>query len=149
MVPRIRSCQRAAVTAVGVAAALAACGGIAGEPRDEHAMTALMRAADGGDLAEAERLVAAGADVKAVVPTRELREFVAFISWMQTLPRWDVGYTPLHYAARGGHAGIVRLLIARGADVHHKARDGDGKSVLEYAARYPEAQAELRRARAR
>jgi len=41
----------------------------------------------------------------------------------------------------------VTPLINAGADV--RARDRDGKSVLEYAARYPEVQEELRRAGAR
>ena len=35
------------------------------------------------------------------------------------------GMTPLIYAARGGHAEIVRLLLARGADRRFRTADGD------------------------
>ena len=55
--------------------------------------------------------------------------------------------TPLISAAASGKLENLRLLINAGADV--RARDRDGKSVLEYAARYPEVQEELRRAGAR
>lgn len=87
-------------------------------------MTSLMRAARRGDRTEVERLIARGAGVNAKVPTRDLREFIAFISWMQQLPESDIGYTPLLYAAQGGHADVARLLIEHGADVHHTARGG-------------------------
>jgi ankyrin repeat protein len=95
------------------------------DKRDQHGMTALMRAARRGDLAEVERLIARGANVNATVPTRDLRELIAFLSWMQQLPESDIGYTPLFYAAEGGHAGVARLLIGHAADVHHVARGGE------------------------
>lgn len=87
-------------------------------------MTALMHAARAGDRTEVERLMREGADVNAVVPTRDLREFIAFISFMQQLPESDIGYTPLLYAVEGGSFEVARLLIERGADVHHEARGG-------------------------
>jgi ankyrin repeat protein len=104
---------------------LASCGKIGIDKRDEHGMTSLMRAAQHGDLAEVERLIARGAKVNATVPTRDLRELIAFLSWMQQLPESDIGYTPLLYAAQGGHPDVARTLISHGADVHHLARGGE------------------------
>lgn len=43
------------------------------------------------------------------------------------------GQTPLHVAARRGHAGVVTLLLQRGVDVN--ARDEDGCSPLLLAVR--------------
>ena len=103
---------------------LTSCGKIGIDKRDQHGMTSLMRAARRGDVAEVERLVGRGAKVNATVPTRDLRELIAFLSWMQQLPESDIGYTPLFYAAEGGHADVARLLIGHGADVHHVARGG-------------------------
>ena len=85
-------------------------------------MTALMYAARDGNLAEAERLIARGAGVNTPVPTRDLREFIAFLSWMQQLPKSDIGYTPLLYAAEGRHPAMTALLIRHGADVNHADR---------------------------
>ena len=104
---------------------LTSCGKIGIDKRDEHGMTSLMRAAHQGDVDEVERLIARGASVNASVPTRDLRELIAFLSWMQQLPESDIGYTPLFYAAKGGHADVARLLIGHGADVHHVARGGE------------------------
>jgi len=102
--------------------ALTACGKFGVDKLDEHGMTALMVAAGKGDRAEVARLVAAGADVNARVPSRDLRELVAFLSWMQQLPESDIGYTPMHYAVLGGDADVVRLLLARGATPNPEAR---------------------------
>jgi ankyrin repeat protein len=55
--------------------------------------------------------------------------------------------TPLISAVTMARLDNVRTLIAARADVN--VRDGDGKSVLDYAARSPEVQEELRRAGAR
>ena len=35
------------------------------------------------------------------------------------------GYTPLHWAADGGHKEVAELLIAKGADVNAKNKYGD------------------------
>lgn len=118
---------------VGIAAfatLASGCGKIGLERHDEHGMTALMRAADRGDSVEAARLIRRWADVNGKVPTRDLREFIAFISWMQQLPQSDIGYTPLMFAARGGHSGVVRLLLSHDADVAQRARGGTTALLL-------------------
>ena len=61
----------------------------------------LLNAAQKGDFAEVEALLAKGADVKAVDKTNSYLE----------------GMTPLHYAAMRGHSAIVDTLLAHGADV--------------------------------
>jgi ankyrin repeat protein len=117
--------MRCAAVVLATTALLSACGKFGIDKRDEHGMTALMRAASAGNRAEAERLIERGANVNARVPRRDVRELIAFLSWMQQLPESDIGYTPLHYAARGGRADIARLLIEKGANVNQAARLDD------------------------
>ena len=57
-----------------------------------------------GNIEAVKQHLAAGTDVNAIDENR--------------------GITPLVYAAREGHKKIVELLIAKGADVHEKAKDG-------------------------
>ncbi len=45
----------------------------------------------------------------------------------------SAGYTPLHYAARAGHAAIVRMLLDGGGDVNARTRAG-GATPLHRAA---------------
>jgi ankyrin repeat protein len=113
------------VTVVMVAMLLWSCDRFHADTRDEHGMTALMRAAKAGNVAEAERLIARGANVNAKVPTRDFQEFIAFISWMRQLPASDIGYTPLMYAAQGGHADVAQLLLRKGANVNDTNRGGE------------------------
>jgi ankyrin repeat protein len=115
-------CGGVAIALTLAAPLLAACGWVGVDAQDEHGMTALMRTARAGNLAETERLIARGADVNAKVPTRDLRELIAFISWMQSLPASDIGYTPLMYAAQGGHVEVARLLLRKGARVNETDR---------------------------
>jgi hypothetical protein len=61
---------------------LTACGRFGVDRRDEHGMTALMRAARAGALVQARQLIARGAGVNARVPSNDLEVFVAFLSWM-------------------------------------------------------------------
>lgn len=64
-----------------------------------------MIAASRGDTGEARRLIEAGAEVNAA----------------------DIfGNTALLYAARGGHADVVQLLLRNGADIRIKNKQGDG-----------------------
>lgn len=109
---------------LGAGVLLSGCGKVGIDKRDEHGMTALMRAARDGNRAEVQRLLGRGADVNAVVPSRDLRELIAFLSWMQQLPKSDVGFTPLHYAAQGKQPDIARLLIAKGASRTASGRAG-------------------------
>jgi len=41
------------------------------------------------------------------------------------------GWTPLHYAARRGYTNVVKLLLAKSADV--SAKDKNGRTALDYA----------------
>lgn len=47
-------------------------------------------------------------------------------------PEWEDGYTPLMFAASGGHAAMTRMLLTAGADAH--ARDHNGDRALLWAA---------------
>lgn len=49
-------------------------------------------------------------------------------------PRKETGWTPLQYAAVGGHVEIIRIMLAAGADVH--ATNEDGASAACVAAAY-------------
>jgi ankyrin repeat protein len=44
-------------------------------------------------------------------------------------PHWDAEVTPLHLAAREGHADIVRLLLAAGADPAIRDSKHDGNAI--------------------
>ena len=74
-------------------------------------VTPLHWAADGGDVAIAAALLAAGADVSLTTGS---------------------GQTPLHWAANGGHAAVVATLLAAGAEVD--AKSDDGGTPLRFAA---------------
>lgn len=77
--------------------------GAAADAEGANGKTALMVAAQAGELPLVRRLLSAGADVNA---------------------RNANGGSPLMYAAAGGHAEITRLLISRGAEVSTRARLG-------------------------
>ena len=44
-----------------------------------------------------------------------------------------IGYTPLHYAAAGGHIDIVELLIEHGANINATDSSNKGATPLDYA----------------
>jgi len=69
----------------------------------------LLEAADAGDVAQVETLLAAGVYVNA--PD-------------------DYGTTPLHYAAQDGYADVVKLLIEAGASLDTRAEDGSTALLL-------------------
>lgn len=92
------------------------------DPRDEHGMTALMRAADRGDAAEVRRL-ASRRTVNQRVPSNDLAVLLAFIAWMQDTPKHDVHWTALIYAARAGCTECVTTLLDAGADINAAGRD--------------------------
>ena len=64
----------------------------------------LHKAAEKGNLAKVERLIAKGADVNA--------------------KDTKFGATPLHWVAKKGHTAVAELLIAKGADVNAKLETG-------------------------
>ena len=49
-------------------------------------------------------------------------------------PHWDADVTPLHLAAAHGHADVVRLLLAAGAEpsIRDSKYDGDAISWAEF-----------------
>lgn len=101
------------------------------EPRDEHSMTPLMRAAAAGDVAVVRALLESGADPNTrVEPHSEMKQFIAFISWMQELPERRSGWTPLMFAVDGGHIEVARALVAGGAELNV---DAHGMSPLALA----------------
>jgi hypothetical protein len=102
------------------------------EERDEHGMTALMRAAQAGEAAQVRELIRKRADVNARVPRQDVRAIIAFISWMQDIPKRDDDWTPLLYAVRGGHVETAKVLLEAGADASLKGR-GDVEEALTLA----------------
>lgn len=76
---------------------------LAAPPADALGRTPLHFAADRGDYAAAQLLLARGANVDAA--TKE-------------------GASPLHYAAAAGHRGVAELLLGQGAEVDRQAVDG-------------------------
>ena len=85
--------------------------------RDEHRRTQLHLAC----LADVE-------DVQCVCELVEL-------GWPGSVEAWnDYSYTPLMWASRRGHAGIVKALLAAGADVN--AATNFGWTALMYACRF-------------
>lgn len=101
----------------------------------------LMAACDSGDLAEARRLVAAGAPVDFVSGETPLvkaalkghLEIARFLldAGADINIRKDTGSTALMCAAFFGHAEVVRLLLEKGAD--KALRNRQGKSAEDYA----------------
>lgn len=80
------------------------------ESRDSEGMTGLHIAASEGDDERCRDLLLRGADPNAR-NGEHVREDGLYRDWY-----WDPGYTPLMFAARRAHVGIVRLLLDSGAD---------------------------------
>ncbi|XP_047481784.1 ankyrin-3-like isoform X2 [Penaeus chinensis] len=77
----------------------------------------LLKAASDGDLKGVKMWLDEGADIEAASSAKGEEK----------------GLRPLHLAAWAGHAGVVRELLRRGADI--RARGRDGYSAIHYAAR--------------
>ncbi len=73
--------------------------------------TLLILAAEKGDVAAVEALLAQGADI-------ELKDGV------DSNNKPGIGRAPLHWAARYGHLDVVKLLLAKGANVNAKTTRG-------------------------
>lgn len=41
----------------------------------------------------------------------------------------NAGYTALHYAARGGHLGVCKLLLSRGANINATTKSGQATAL--------------------
>jgi hypothetical protein len=109
----------------------------------------LCRAAESGNVAEIERLIAAGADANAVTldyfgawtPLQKAAKnghLPAIAALLAAGARVDgaskYGSTPLMVAARYGQTAAIDALLAAGADVHHAGTDGD--TALHWASRH-------------
>ena len=92
--------------------------GMEPDAADESGITALMRAAAGGQAEVVDILLKHGANPKAVN---------------------GAGRTPLMFAAEGGQEKVLRALLTGGAD--HKAVDGEGWTALKLAAHHSRAEA--------
>jgi ankyrin repeat protein len=49
--------------------------------------------------------------------------------WYSAWSHWDAGVTPLHLASAFGHADVVRLLLASGADPHIRDSKHEGDAI--------------------
>ena len=112
--------------------AIALCAGLIAMPARADA---LHEAARDGDTAQAEQLIAAGADVEAqdeaaLTPlvTAALaghRQIVNLLIDKGADPagRDGSGFTALHAAAHAGHLDIVKLLLQRGVDINDQENE--------------------------
>jgi len=95
-------------------------------------------AAERGDVAEIERLIAAGANPNAFEGTRRMTalQYAAFHGHLAAIAALlaagahvdgagSAGYTPLMYAAMRNKPDAIAALIAVGANVNHARRDSD------------------------
>ncbi|KAL1496537.1 hypothetical protein AB1Y20_014143 [Prymnesium parvum] len=107
----------------------------------------MLRAAENGDVRELTRLLRNNANIEERDDVRVCvcgwrRERVSMDAALTSLktrppphlssPRRQACFSPLHWAARNGHEGAVRLLLENNADI--AARDNGGYSPLHWAA---------------
>lgn len=104
-------------------------------PAPSAAVT-LHSAAQAGDLAQVEALVAGGSDINLTDVEGMTPLHLAAFGGHEAVARFLLangananiqdayGFTPLHAAARDGHLAVVQVLVEHGADVALVARDG-------------------------
>ena len=73
----------------------------------------LHRAAAAGDLERARELIREGADLDAFD---------------------DIGYTPLHHAAKNQHVALIELLLDAGADINAREEETNSDTAVSVAA---------------
>jgi ankyrin repeat protein len=110
-----------------------------GQRRANVLMLDLLAAISLGDLATAERVWTSGSDASraGVLHLASKRGDEPAVRWLldhgadpdALWPHWDANVTPLHLAILGDHAGIARLLVARGADPHIKDSKHDSDAI--------------------
>jgi ankyrin repeat protein len=84
--------------------------------------TDIWTAASQGDVRAVEELIAAGADINAVLVTGITEDTPGY------------GGTPLHIAALSNQDEVVEVLLENGADIEAKAADSYGSTALHWAA---------------
>jgi ankyrin repeat protein len=96
--------------------------------QDRYGRSALSYAAFGNRIEVADLLIARGAaidvmEAAALGKTKKLEEFLREDP-NSAKAKDDRGLTPLHWAARNGHVGAVRLLLGHGASAFEEDRFG-------------------------
>lgn len=136
--------SRLKIALAGLLCCVALAGG-AGESVEGDGTTALHRASYAGDLAEARRLIQAGADPRAVNVFGATPLMLAAANGNADVIRAlleaganpdspnDEGQTALMAVARTGNVEAAQLLIAHGANVHAREKWG-GQTALMWAA---------------
>lgn len=123
-----------AMDASGTLAELLRRGGDPNSVTDGGTTALMVAAADGEDAALSVLLAQRKIDVDGTTP-REFHPPRFEIYSEERQPMWTGGRTALMYAAKGGHADSVRLLLQHGANPERK--DAEGWTALQYA-RTPE-----------
>ena len=92
---------------------------------------ALMWAAAQGHREIVHALVGAGADLRARSSTRrQLVNSTGNADYLGVMEVEQGGFTPLLFAARGGHLSVVEELLSAGADANDRAADGTSALVI-------------------
>lgn len=98
--------------------------------KNNYGQTALHEASQRGNLAAVDILVKHRAEINATTKYVKLllvpRTFIYMLNCRN-------GETPLHYAARGGHLEVIKLLLANKADKHKRGKRGTALDVASNA----------------
>ena len=110
---------------------LLASGADVGAAERNRGQTALMWAAAQGHTGIVHSLLAAGADLHARSKVRpQLVNSTGNADYTGVMEVQAGGFTPLLFAARGGHVDVVRALVAAGAPAGEAAADGTTALVI-------------------